>query len=473
MQPTDVTKNQFQIRHNDTVGRYAVADSDLKSGDEVFSETPFAIGPKSDGPPVCLGCHTPVDCSTLCSSCKWPVCGELCEIVSTHKEAECIVFTKAKVKFQGWASPCLQYECIMPLRVLLAMLRNHDRWNFELKMMESHDSIRRTQEIWKFNQINIVNYLRGPCKLSNFTDELIHKVCGILECNAFEARAKCGYSIRCLYPKLAILSHNCVSNTVHTISSDNFTVTIRTSTDVCRGEELFSSYTYALWPTLVRNEFLLESKYFQCKCERCSDPTEMGTHMSSLKCSDKCDGVLKCTSPLERGNWVCSLCTNCKTYTEVKTLFTAIQTEIEQNLNGEELLTKYETTLHPNNAYFVIIKSSLLQLYRLQKQYDKAAQFAKDVLQVVNVIQPGCTRIRGMTLYELFLSTISSDTINLKHKVDEALGALRECVTILQLESDITNEGIIGKQANRQLEQLEHNYTDVIEGKCNVYSILS
>ena len=54
------------------------------------------------------------------------------------------------------------------------------------------------------------------------------------------------------------------------------------------GSQLFGCYTHDLLPTLLRREHLLESKYFTCACNRCADPTELGTHMSSLKCN-KCD----------------------------------------------------------------------------------------------------------------------------------------------------------------------------------------
>lgn len=85
--------------------------------------------------------------------------------------------------------------------------------------METHNDNRKVKPIWTFNQHNIVEYLRGPCKLDRFPENLIHTVCGILEINAFEARIPSGYSIRCLFPKLAILSHNCVSNIHHSIDS--------------------------------------------------------------------------------------------------------------------------------------------------------------------------------------------------------------------------------------------------------------
>lgn len=85
----------------------------------------------------------------------------------------------------------------------------------------------------------------------------------------------------------------------HFLIITHFTsVTVRSSLGVKVGEEFFSSYTYSCWPTLVRRKYLLESKYFECTCSRCADPTELGTHMSTLKCA-KCDnGVILSTAPL-------------------------------------------------------------------------------------------------------------------------------------------------------------------------------
>lgn len=75
-------------------------------------------------------------------------------------------------------------------------------------------------------------------------------------------------------------------------------VYVRTTTKIPKDGELFASYTYSLGPTLIRREFLKESKYFDCTCQRCADPTELGTHMSSMKCQ-RCDpGLVMSTNPL-------------------------------------------------------------------------------------------------------------------------------------------------------------------------------
>lgn len=72
-----------------------------------------------DTPPLCLGCYTPADGTTLCSKCGWPVCGPECEEIPAHKNAECKVFSAAGVRFQSVEDatvPCPQYECITHLR---------------------------------------------------------------------------------------------------------------------------------------------------------------------------------------------------------------------------------------------------------------------------------------------------------------------------------------------------------------------
>lgn len=75
-------------------------------------------------------------------------------------------------------------------------------------------------------------------------------------------------------------------------------VQVRAAVPIKNGETLHISYTHVLSPTLLRREHLLESKFFNCMCPRCADPTELGTHLSTLKCN-KCDnGVILSTNPL-------------------------------------------------------------------------------------------------------------------------------------------------------------------------------
>lgn len=46
---------KVKVLHSETLGRYAVAASDLKEDEMIHEEMPFAVGPKSDSRVVCLG----------------------------------------------------------------------------------------------------------------------------------------------------------------------------------------------------------------------------------------------------------------------------------------------------------------------------------------------------------------------------------------------------------------------------------
>lgn len=64
------------------------------------------------------------------------------------------------------------------------------------------------------------------------------------------------------------------------------------------GQQLQHSYTYTLDGTSQRQFHLKTGKYFTCKCDRCSDPTELGTNFSTLKCNSCNDGWLLPEKPI-------------------------------------------------------------------------------------------------------------------------------------------------------------------------------
>jgi hypothetical protein len=112
-----------KIQQNPEFGRYFVAARDLKAGEVLFEETPFALGPKTSSPPLCLNCYCPVDGGAggpRCSTCSWPLCAE-CNAMASKRwhSGECEVFAKAKCKFQSVddsTTGCPQLDCITPLR---------------------------------------------------------------------------------------------------------------------------------------------------------------------------------------------------------------------------------------------------------------------------------------------------------------------------------------------------------------------
>lgn len=58
--------------------------------------------------------------------------------------------------------------------------------------------------------------------------------------------------------------------------------------------------------TLKRREHIKHSKFFECSCGRCCDPTELGTYASAFRCP-KCGGRVLPRAPLDgAAPWGCA-----------------------------------------------------------------------------------------------------------------------------------------------------------------------
>ena len=93
------------------------------------------------------------------------------------------------------------------------------------------------------------------------------------------------------------------------------------------------------------------------------------------------------------------------------------------------------------------------------------------VMQVLDVVEPGLTRSRGMILYELHAPLLFIargqwsagviDNPTLKSKMTEASAVLKEAADILCLEPEGTPEAEIGQGAKEALEQLNQSIADL------------
>lgn len=112
--------------------------------------------------------------------------------------------------------------------------------------MESHNDIRQNiPDLWASNQTKVVDRIIKSWRLTEFTQEEIHNICGVLEVNAFEIGQR-GINIRGLYPTSFLLSHDCVPNTNHTDEEGTYQLTIRASTRIPEGHPVTLSYAYTL-----------------------------------------------------------------------------------------------------------------------------------------------------------------------------------------------------------------------------------
>lgn len=102
--------------------------------------------------------------------------------------------------------------------------------------------------LWNRNQNVIVNRIRNRWSLLQFSEEEIHRMCGILEVNCFEvgSASNGGMVARALFPEAYLMCHNCVPNTNHTDDPITHELTVRTTKALKKGEIISLSYAYTL-----------------------------------------------------------------------------------------------------------------------------------------------------------------------------------------------------------------------------------
>lgn len=110
--------------------------------------------------------------------------------------------------------------------------------------------------------------------MQDVSRETIHKISGIIDVNGLEINQDA--EVTALYPTAYLMEHSCVPNTAHIFDNESYKITIRATDYIQTGEHISTMYTHCLWGTQARREHLKETKYFDCHCKRCLDPTELG-----------------------------------------------------------------------------------------------------------------------------------------------------------------------------------------------------
>lgn len=247
--------------------------------------------------------------------------------------------------------------------------------------------------------------------------ELVHKICGIIDTNALEIRLTEGTELLALFTNTCIMEHSCIPNTRHNFDmkpqdkENLYKITLKVVVPVQKEQHITTMYSHALWGTQARRQHLREAKYFSCRCERCSDPTELGTYLSAMKClgdgQSPCDGVHLPEDPLDdETDWACNKCTVKVSNSQVNMLITQMGEEVEnvQIMNPtvpllENILVRLSMFLHPNHYHLYSIKHSLIQLYGRKPNYatqeilDRKIKMCKDLIAVTKILDPGNARL--------------------------------------------------------------------------------
>lgn len=301
--------------------------------------------------------------------------------------------------------------------------------------------------------------------------KILHKIFGILETNAMYINLPTGTEICGLYPTAALLQHSCLPNVSYRFDMKNgFKVSVKAARDIKNGESLSTSYTHVLWPTSVRQQHLKDTKYFTCSCERCNDPTELGTHFATLRCigSDEsaCNGFQVQTSSDE---YSCNKCP-IKVSMENVNMITGKMNEEVDNLLAmspnpgtiEELIDKLSPFLHPNHYLLFNLKHTLIQLYGKHKDstYDSLSidafkrkrNMCDEMLKVVNALDPLSIRIAFYTSILLYEKAICLYEMHKRKHDNVDLQEVKKCLEDAKKIIQIEEDSVEGKQLTQKIE---------------------
>jgi hypothetical protein len=228
-----------------------------------------------------------------------------------------------------------------------------------------------------------------------------------------------------VYHTSSYLEHNCLPNCIKTWGdlspTTNKEIFIRSSVPIKRGQHLSISYVDPLWGTHDRVSLLKMTKFFNCSCPRCSDPTELSTHISSLRCQHlKCmntkEGMVIPSFPDPENSWKCNTCKEEYSPTYVSSLLSKVAQELDTLHNSkiggdisakEDFLRKFgKNLLSPNHFYLLEMKVELAQLYgRTEdeplhllgpKKLLRKIQICEELLKVFVIICPGKREVKKM-----------------------------------------------------------------------------
>ncbi|XP_017880186.1 SET domain-containing protein SmydA-8-like [Ceratina calcarata] len=498
MKSTPVLK--YKVSQSEKLGRYLQAAKDLNPGEVILRETPITVGPiTSSKDLLCLSCLRSLPKikkvpQYVCSRCKIaPLCGTACEERGRHHTVdECEIFQANKLRLSASNIEDIT-GVLLPLRLWL-LKRNTELWT-RIESLEAHMDKRRDTPVWIDREESVVNVMKSLGLVSEDDAsvlETLQRLCGVLDVNTFELRSPGGLDgllLRGLYLEASLMAHDCRGNT-HLTVDDNFQLTVYASLPIKQGDTIFFNYTSSLLGTLGRREHLLGGKYFECECSLCKDPYELGSYMSSILCPRCRRGYIGMQNPLTKfpfekvTRWRCEKCRGSIGGRLVRATLNISRSLIDDVDEGdieelESLTTKLLKSFHPNHFLMLALKQKLLAAYRREvstpnprkKILRKMLNACKDMHDVLEIVEPGISRLKGIMLYEMHLPLVllanrsySANEISpteLASRLEEAGGLLKKSLTMLLLEPADTPEGKLAKRALQELKGLNQNIIDV------------
>ncbi|GLV35060.1 SET and MYND domain containing arthropod-specific member 1 [Carabus blaptoides fortunei] len=479
----------FKIGENDILGRYLVATRPIKAGEIILKEQPLIWGPSQITAPVCLGCGKILQQNfcIACRKCGWPMCSEKCQESKAHFP-EC-VYTQQKgsrIVVSNFVFPHPNYQCLTILRILFQKENDAKLWE-KLMKLESHCKERKETEKYENDRVSVAQFIRKFFKLEEkFTEEEILRICGILQVNGHEIPLTEPPYVA-IYEQTSMFEHNCKANCCKSFTSDG-EILITAGVPIEFGEHLNICYTDSLWGTSNRRHYLAETKFFNCMCARCSDPTEFGTYFSAVKCQNiDCKGYVLPDSFLVDPKkdydqtWKCNICDKKLTSNAIQNIMDRIGRDLNAMQKGDWkscqiFLDYYQKLLHHNHYYLTDVRLALGQLIGQHTEdglnsipedaVDLKMKLCAQVTELVKILNPAEVRVRGTLLFELHAAVAEmakrratsgeADSTELRAMLLHSKAILEEAVELLKHEPAELPEGKIHLQAMKNLTEMEN-----------------
>lgn len=400
----------YTILFEERCGRLLLASQDISAGEILFHDVPGAVGPDNNPKPVCLNCYKRLPFLVYrCRHCSWPLCSSFCQQDDGPHARECQLFQIHSPRFdiEDYNKSCPWYNAIMVLRILWLRDNKPDTWQL-IDMLMDHLEDKKTQS--KKKNI-VINFIRKHCKLTQFSEEEIRHVIGVIDTNGYiiGENPNKDVDICGLYPITSILNHSCTSNTI-CYAQDDFTFACRAVVPIKAGEELTTNYLhyhYSFFGQSYRVPELAEHWYFRCRCARCQDWTEFGTLTDSLVCTECQTGRLVPTGE----EWGCGECQSTRTCEKVRqtlnNYWDLIEKTTDCHLEGlPELLPKLLKVFGENHYYILEVKRRMIESIGHYEDLaevvlEKKVNLCRDHLLVQRDLAPGLSEYRAYLSYHI------------------------------------------------------------------------
>ncbi|EDV37404.1 uncharacterized protein Dana_GF11432 [Drosophila ananassae] len=479
----DFGENIQQV-HNDKLGRHLVAGMNIEPGDTLLEERPLLVTPHWEcGQLKCAQCFQ--ESYVICRRCQvYPLCMDC----SQHDDFECDFFASGAGK--GLCKDILVKNYgICGLLKLLLLLEDPATRPDCATLVETPvnlDDYRDGDGMWQEHEEQVVRPLMASglvevLSSQQLTCDSLHAHCIRIDSNAFEVTARDGDTLKGVFVCGASLPHNCVPNTVVALD-EQFNMKLYAAVPLQTGDIIYNSYTNPLMGTSQRQHQLRLSRRLDCSCSRCLDPTEMGTHMSSMKCRECPQGYAVCEmDPDGRpGDWRCLECKASMSAANVHELLAEVGGALVEARGDlqvyESLLTQYKSMVHPNHFLLLDIKQNIASILRAaalmnsmeqpcKKLLARRVELCSDLLPICRAVVPGISKLYAIGLFEYLLALIElvelqfaeSDLNKKEYGAQLRTASLvgKKAMDLLRFEPENSAEGYLSDRISMELERIE------------------